>query len=146
MNEPERWQCIAHTRGGEPCSRVVPFSIERLQAGLQPLCHQHGREVEEGLQREDLGVATPTLTMGLRRCCAVGRVGKGRAIRCGKPAPCLSQRGSANQIIFHQRLCDEHRRSLSQALIRQWRAKQAPAGAASSSGRRWGWQLGVRPG
>lgn len=146
MNEPERWQCIARTRDGEACSRVVPFSAERWQAGLQPLCHQHMREVEEGLQREDLGAAVPTLALGLRRCVAVGKVGKGRAIRCGKPAPCLTLRGSGNQVVLLQRLCDEHRRTLSQAFIREWQAQQTGAGTGASTGRRWGWQLGVRPG
>ncbi|HEY8200836.1 MAG TPA: hypothetical protein VII47_05750 [Actinomycetota bacterium] len=146
MVGPERWQCIGMTRGGEACSRVVVFSADRLQSGHQPLCHQHLREVEEGLQREHLGAAAPSLAHGLRRCAAVGRLSNGRGVRCGKPAPCLSVRGSEGRVVLSQRLCDEHRRSLTQALIRQWQAEQAQAGAPASSSRGWGLRLGVRPG
>ena len=146
MNESERWQCIALTRGGEACSRVVVFSADRLQAGLQPLCHQHLREVEEGLQRENMGSAVPSLAQGLRRCIAAGKVSRGRAVRCGKPAPCLCLRGADRQVVLAQRLCDEHRRSLAQALIRQWQQEQAQAGVPASSSRRWGSKLGLKPG
>jgi hypothetical protein len=141
----ERWQCIGMTRGGGACSRVVVFSADRLLSGHQPLCHQHLREVEEGLQREHLGSAAPSLAEGLRRCGAVGKLSNGRAVRCGKPAPCLCVRGSESRVVLAQRLCDEHRRSLTQALIRQWQAEQSEAGTAAPSSRRWGWQLGARP-
>jgi hypothetical protein len=141
----ERWQCIGMTRGGEACSRVVAFSADLLLSGHQPLCHQHLREVEEGLQREHLGTAAPSLAQGLRRCAAVGKLTDDRAVRCGKPAPCLSLRGGGT-VVLAQRLCDEHRSSLTQALIRQWQEEQSAAGATGASTRRWGWQLGVRPG
>jgi hypothetical protein len=142
----ERWQCIGMTRSGEPCSRAVPFSADRLRSGHQPLCHQHLREVEEGLQREHLGTAAPSLAQGLRRCAAVGKLKGDRAVRCGKAAPCLSLRGSAGQVVLAQHLCDEHRGSLTRALIRQWQEKQSAAGAPVPSSRRWGLQLGVKPG
>jgi hypothetical protein len=142
----ERWQCIGMTRNGEACSRVVSFSAERLLSGHQPLCHQHLREVEEGLQCEHMGSATPSLAQGLRRCAAVGKLKGDRAVRCGKPAPCLSLRGSGSRVVLAQRLCDVHRWSLTQALIRQWQEEQSKAGAPAAPGRRWGWQLGVRPG
>lgn len=146
MVDSERWQCIGMTRSGEACSRVVAFSADRLLSGHQPLCHQHLREVEEGLQREHLGTAAPSLGQGLRRCAAVGTLKGDRAVRCGKLAPCLSLRGSGSQVVLAQRLCDEHRRSLTEALIRQWQEEQSAAGTAASSSRRWGWRLGVRPG
>jgi hypothetical protein len=142
----ERWQCMGMTRSGEPCSRVVAFSADRLQSGHQPLCHQHLREVEEGLQREHLGSAAPSLAHGLRRCAAVARLSNDRGVRCGKPAPCLSLRGSEERVVLSQRICDEHRRSLTQALIRQWQAEQSQAGAPAPSSRAWGLRLGVKPG
>jgi hypothetical protein len=146
VTEPERWQCIALKRSGEGCSRVVPFSLAQLESGLQPLCHQHHREVEEGLQREDLGSAAPTLSMGLHRCVVIRKMGKGRAIRCGKPAPCLSLRGQDGHVVLSQHICDDHRFSLAHALMREWQAQQTQSGTPSPSGRRWGWQLSVRPG
>jgi hypothetical protein len=145
MTEPERWQCIALKRTGEGCSRAVPFSVAQLAAGLQPLCHQHLREVEEGLQREDVGSAVPTLAMRLSRCVAIGKMGKDRAIRCGKPAPCLSVRGHDNQPALSQHICDDHRYRLARALKKEWEAQQVASQSPAPSSRRWGWQVGVHP-
>jgi len=141
----ERWQCIGMTRGGGACSRVVVFSADRLLSGHQPLCHQHLREVEEGLQREHLGSAAPSLAEGLRRCGAVGKLSKrpGRPVRQARTLPLrpwLGEPGGARPAPVRRASPEPHPGPHPPVAGGAVRGRAA----APSSGR-WGWQLDARP-
>ena len=54
-------------------------------------------------------------------------------------------RGQDGQVALSQHICDEHRYRLAHALRKEWQAQQAASPTPAVPGRRWGWQMGVRP-